>query len=117
MHEDLESLYVFGNMFCISFSKLEVVVFHDDLRVALADHLLDHPDAVGALVIKSQRVLYYFELVVLLIGFLLLDGLGVPKVLKQEGNFESLTGQTLIDLLQNLNEVANLCEIGLFIVI
>jgi hypothetical protein len=28
-----------------------------------------------------------------------------------------LTGQTLIDLLQNLNEVANLCEIGLFIVI
>lgn len=65
MHEQLEGFNVSVDSLGIALCKLKVVILHDDVRIALADHLGDVGQIVAVLLVDCQHVLHYFELVVL----------------------------------------------------
>ena len=73
---------MFIDLLEVSFSELEVIVFHDGFRVAFGDHLGDLFELFSIRMIDSKYTLYYLILIILVLFLMFLNDLITSEILK-----------------------------------
>ena len=73
---------MFVDLLEVSFSELEVIVFHDGFGVAFGDHLGDLLELFSVLMIDSKYALDYLILIILVLFLMFFNDLIASEILK-----------------------------------
>lgn len=102
-------------LFQVSFCKLIVEVFHQDFWFSSCQHFWDFANVLTVVDIDAKHTLDNVKFTVIQSFSFLAHHIRAPEILKQESDFESLTGQSFVDDFEEFNVIADVIEVLIFL--